>query len=217
VAILSRSNAFTSLVGEEETVMTLTTSQAPTDVVPGDDFTRQRPIPENLVPDHMPSAARALEASGTVTGYRAQLHPQALGLGFESLVVVTTRGSDNPTLVAFEQAVVDVSDMPQTQRLFGEPDYLLRLMAGDLPGVHRLSDETLTGLPEVRCLTPTLIMRTFVAARRSPARATRTACANRDTAAELLISDRTLQFHITNIYWKWGCGTHSTRVPLSSM
>jgi DNA-binding Lrp family transcriptional regulator len=105
---------------------------------------------------------RALEASGTIVGYRAQLDPKALGLGFESLVFVTMRVSDNRTLVAFEDAVADVPNILQAQRLFGEPDYLLRVVAGDLTGFQRLYDETLTGLPGVQRLTSTLIMKTVV-------------------------------------------------------
>ncbi len=70
---------------------------------------------------------RALEKSRTITGYRAQLDPEALGLGLESLVFVTMRESDNRTLVAFEDAVANVTNIIQAQRLFGEPDYLLRI------------------------------------------------------------------------------------------
>ncbi len=86
---------------------------------------------------------RALESSGTITGYRAQLDPTALGLGFESLVFVTMRESDNRTLIAFEEAVADVPNIIQAQRLFGEPDYLLRVVASDLPAFQRLYDDTL--------------------------------------------------------------------------
>lgn len=111
---------------------------------------------------------RALEASGTITGYRAQLDPQALGLGFESLVLVTMRQSDNRTLVAFEDAVAGVPNVLQAQRLFGEPDYLLRVVTVDLAGFQRLYDETLAGLPGVQRLTSTLIMKTVVDSRPLP-------------------------------------------------
>jgi DNA-binding Lrp family transcriptional regulator len=111
---------------------------------------------------------RALESSGTITGYRAQLDPTALGLGFESLVFVTMRESDNRTLIAFEEAVADVPNIVQAQRLFGEPDYLLRVVASDLPGFQRLYDDTLASLPGVQRLTSTLVMKTVVENRPLP-------------------------------------------------
>ncbi len=105
---------------------------------------------------------RALEKSRTITGYRAQLDPEALGLGLESLVFVTMRESDNRTLVAFEDAVANVTNIIQAQRLFGEPDYLLRVVASDLTCFQRLYDDTLAGLAGVQRLTSTLIMKTVV-------------------------------------------------------
>jgi DNA-binding Lrp family transcriptional regulator len=105
---------------------------------------------------------RALEKSGVITGYRAQLDPQALGLGFECLVFVTLRESDSATVSGFEDAVAAVPNVLQAQRLFGQPDYLLRVVTKDLAGFQRLYDDTLSGLPGVQRLTSTLIMKTVV-------------------------------------------------------
>ncbi len=105
---------------------------------------------------------RALEANGIISGYRAQIGPKALGLGFESLVFVTMRQSDSRTMEEFESAVADVPNVLQAQRLLGEPDYLLRVVASDLEGFQRLYDATLSGLPGVQRLTSTLLMKTVV-------------------------------------------------------
>lgn len=51
---------------------------------------------------------RALEQSGAISGYRAQLDAQALGLTFEALVFVTMRDGDHKTLAAFDEAVIGV-------------------------------------------------------------------------------------------------------------
>jgi DNA-binding Lrp family transcriptional regulator len=106
---------------------------------------------------------RALEDSGTIAGYRAHLDPKALGLGFESLVFVTMRESDSTTVAAFEDAVAQVPNIVQAQRLFGDPDYLLRVVTDDLTAFQRFYDSTLAALPGVQRLTSTLVMKTVVA------------------------------------------------------
>ena len=55
--------------------------------------------------------------------------PLALGLTFEALVFVTMRAADRDTVDAFEQAVAAIPDVLQAQRLFGDPDYLLRVIS----------------------------------------------------------------------------------------
>ncbi|MFC9359262.1 Lrp/AsnC family transcriptional regulator [Rhodococcus sp. NPDC057014] len=102
---------------------------------------------------------RALESSGAITGYRAQLDAHALGLTFEALVFVTMRAADRDTIEAFEQAVAAIPHVVQAQRLFGDPDYLLRVITRDLPGFQALYDESLATLPGVQRLSSTLVMK----------------------------------------------------------
>ncbi|MFJ9779112.1 Lrp/AsnC family transcriptional regulator [Amycolatopsis sp. NPDC101161] len=105
---------------------------------------------------------RALERSGTIAGYRAHLDAKALGLGFDCLVFVTMRESDRDTITAFELAVDAIEHVVQAQRLFGDPDYLLRVVARDLPAFQRLYDSRLATLPGVQRLTTTLVMKSVV-------------------------------------------------------
>ncbi|GAA1432292.1 hypothetical protein GCM10009601_52900 [Streptomyces thermospinosisporus] len=58
----------------------------------------------------------------------------------------------------------------EAQRLFGEPDYLLRVVAADLAAYQRLYDERLATLPGVQRLTSTLVMKHVVKDRPLPAR-----------------------------------------------
>ncbi len=111
---------------------------------------------------------RALEKSGAISGYRAHLDAEALGLQFEALVFVTMRGADRETVDAFEQAVVAVPQVVQAQRLFGDPDYLLRVVAADLAAFQGLYDDRLTTLPGVGRLSSTLVMKSLVANRPLP-------------------------------------------------
>jgi DNA-binding Lrp family transcriptional regulator len=111
---------------------------------------------------------RALERSGAIAGYRAQLDAGALGLTFEALVFVTMRYEDRETVAEFEQRVTEIPHVLQAQRLFGDPDYLLRVVTRDLPAYQQLYDEHLATLPGVQRLSSTLVMKSIVEARPLP-------------------------------------------------
>lgn len=111
---------------------------------------------------------RALEDAGVVLGYRAQLDPGAVGLNFSALVFATLREGDRKAVEAFETALVDIPQVIDAQRLFGEPDYLLHVVAQDLPAFQRLYDESLSTLPNVQRLTSTLVMKRVVQDRPLP-------------------------------------------------
>ncbi|CAM5243098.1 DNA-binding Lrp family transcriptional regulator OS=Streptomyces griseomycini OX=66895 GN=FHS37_004293 PE=4 SV=1 [Streptomyces griseomycini] len=112
---------------------------------------------------------RELERSGAISGYRAVVDPAAVGLAFEALVFVSMRQEDRETVVEFERAVSEVEEVLEAQRLFGEPDYLLRVVAADLAAYQRLYDERLATLPGVQRLTSTLVMKHVVKDRPLPA------------------------------------------------
>jgi DNA-binding Lrp family transcriptional regulator len=105
---------------------------------------------------------RALEQSGAISGYYAHLDANALGLTFEALVFATMRAGDRDTVDAFEQAVAAIPNVLQAQRLFGDPDYLLRVITRDLPAYQQLYDNRLATLPGVQRLSSTLVMKSVV-------------------------------------------------------
>jgi DNA-binding Lrp family transcriptional regulator len=111
---------------------------------------------------------RELEAGGTLVGYRAQVDPRRVGLGFQALVLVTMRQRDRDTVAAFEAEVAEVPAVTSAQRLFGDPDYLLHVVAADLDAYRQLYDERLAALPGVQRLTSTLVMQEVVPARGLP-------------------------------------------------
>lgn len=111
---------------------------------------------------------RALEKSGAISGYRAVLSARTLGLTFEALVFVTMRTAESDAVGAFEQAVEAVPAIVQAQRLFGAPDYLLRVVTRDLPDFQRLYDATLSRLPHVQGISSTLVMKTVAEDRPLP-------------------------------------------------
>jgi DNA-binding Lrp family transcriptional regulator len=112
---------------------------------------------------------RELERTRTIRGYRAIVDPVALGLTFEALVFVTMLQEDWETLVAFEEAVTQIPNVLLAQRLFGDPDYLLRIVTADLAAYQQLQDNTLSRLPGVARMNSTLVMKQVVDNRPLPA------------------------------------------------
>lgn len=112
---------------------------------------------------------RELERSGAIRGYRAIVDAEAVGLKFEALVFVTLRQADRDTVATFERAVADIPFVLQAERLFGDPDYLMRVVSADLPAYQRLYDERLATLPGVQRLSSTLVMKQVVHDRPLPA------------------------------------------------
>ncbi|HEX6522183.1 MAG TPA: Lrp/AsnC family transcriptional regulator [Streptosporangiaceae bacterium] len=116
---------------------------------------------------------RELERTGVITGYRAILDPATVGLGFEAIVSVTLERGDAGTVAAFEAALAEVSEIRHAERLFGDPDYLLRVVATDLNDYAALRDHTLATLPGIQRITSTIVMKRIVDNRPLPLPGTR--------------------------------------------
>ncbi|CNG75239.1 AsnC family transcriptional regulator [Yersinia enterocolitica] len=111
---------------------------------------------------------KTLEQNGVIQGYRAMIDPSSLGFGFSTLVFVTLRDADRHTVTLLDDALSKISAITHAQRLFGDPDYLLHVVARDLPSFQKLYDEKLIALPGVQRLTSTLVMKTVVPDRAFP-------------------------------------------------
>jgi len=105
---------------------------------------------------------RELERTGAIRGYRAVIDPVAVGLGFEVLVQVTMEREDATTIAAFEDGLAGISQVRHAERLFGDPDYLVRVAVPDLAAYQALRDEKLATLPGVQRLTSTIVMKRVV-------------------------------------------------------
>jgi DNA-binding Lrp family transcriptional regulator len=108
-----------------------------------------------LSPSQCLRRVRRLEAAGVITGYHAAIAPEAIGRGFEITVQVDMVIKDRATIEAFEARVVELDEIVECLRMFGTPDYLVRVAVADqsayeafymreladLPGVARLNSQ----------------------------------------------------------------------------
>lgn len=105
---------------------------------------------------------RELERSGAIRGYRAIIDPAAVGLEFEVLVQVTMDREDASTITDFEEGLAAIPEVRHAERLFGDPDYLVRVATTDLTAYQELRDRKLAALPGVQRLTSTIVMKRIV-------------------------------------------------------
>lgn len=111
---------------------------------------------------------KSLERSGAIQDYRAQLDPAALGFNFSALIFITMGNVNQEMMIQFENSVVDIPEIIDAQRLFGDPDYMLSVVAKDLEAYRVLYDERLSAMPGVRRLTSTLVMKNVIQKRAIP-------------------------------------------------
>lgn len=102
---------------------------------------------------------RELEQSGAIDHYRAVVNPRALGLEFEAVVFVNLKATDPELVAEFEAAVVAQPNIVEAERMFGEIDYVLRVLATSLEHYQQLYDGVLGSLPGVLRLNSTLVMK----------------------------------------------------------
>src|SRR5919109_720245 len=105
---------------------------------------------------------RELERAGAIRGYRAVVDPAAIGLGFEVLVQVTMDREDAATVADFERGLAEIPEVRHAERLFGDPDYLVRVATADIEAYQVLRDERLATLPGVQRLSSTIVMKRVV-------------------------------------------------------
>lgn len=104
---------------------------------------------------------RALEQEEIITGYRANIDHVKVGLGFAAIVFVTLREGSSKSVQSFEAALLDFPEVIHAERLFGDPDYMLRVVTRDLAAFQTLYDRHLSAMPCVLRLTSTLVMKSI--------------------------------------------------------
>ena len=114
---------------------------------------------------------RALEAAGVIAGYHAVVDPVAIGRGFQVLVYTTLLVRNRETIAAFEHAVVALDEVVECHRMFGEPDYVIRVAVADVNAYERFLIDTFADLPGVARMTSQFAMKTIKAAGPLPFRA----------------------------------------------
>ncbi|CAN5664753.1 Lrp/AsnC family transcriptional regulator [soil metagenome] len=99
-----------------------------------------------------------LEAEGYVTGYRATLSPERLGLAIEVFVQVTMAAHTADNARDFRALCRRLPEITGAWTLTGEADYLLRVHCADLAALNALVQDGLLPHPAVARVHSQIVM-----------------------------------------------------------
>ena len=90
-----------------------------------------------------------LETAGVIRGYRAIIDPAAMGRAFEVLLDIDLQAQDANTVEPFESALAAASEVIELRRLFGKPDYFVRIAVADLTAYEIFLSSRVMTIPGV--------------------------------------------------------------------
>ena len=102
---------------------------------------------------------RALEDSGLIQGYHAQVDATQLGFSVTVFAQVGLSSQAESDLVAFEDLVNSWEDVRECHMLAGETDFLLKIVARDWDSYQKFVTERLTAAPNVAQVKSSLAIR----------------------------------------------------------
>ncbi len=104
---------------------------------------------------------KRLEEQAVILGYTARIDPAALGRGFEVIVNVDLTRKDRATFEAFEAAAAALDEIVELRRMFGLPDYMVRVATASLESYEAFVSTKLGELPAIDKLDSHLPMKTI--------------------------------------------------------
>lgn len=93
---------------------------------------------------------RALEAAGVIRGYRADLDPEALGLGLLVYIEIAIDRTSEDTFAAFRDAMLRIPQVQECHMVAGGFDYLVKVAVPDMAGYRTFLGEVLSQVPGIR-------------------------------------------------------------------
>lgn len=102
---------------------------------------------------------KALEDSGVIRAYHADVDPAALGYTITVFAMVSLRSQAEADLRAFEEHVAGLPEVRECHMLNGEIDFMLKVVAKDLQSFQRFLTSCLTPAPNVASVKTSLTIR----------------------------------------------------------
>jgi len=104
---------------------------------------------------------RRLEEDGVIAGYTAVIDQDSIGRGFEVIIHADLVAKDLATVEAFENRVAAMSEVAELRRMFGIPDYVIRVQVADLAAYERWLTTQLMGDPAIARVDSRITMKTI--------------------------------------------------------
>lgn len=103
----------------------------------------------NLSPSQAARRRQRLEQDGVITGYRATVAPDRIGLGVEAFIQIVMAAHSEANAADFRRLTETLPEIVAAWTLTGEADYLLRIWCADLAALNRLIQQALLPHPAV--------------------------------------------------------------------
>ncbi len=108
---------------------------------------------------------RTLEDQGAISGYRATVPPEAVGLTFQALVHVQLARHNPEPLDEFISAIRARPEVVDCYATTGQADYLMRVLCTDIAAYNAFLEDFLFRLPAIQSAQTNVILREI---KRSP-------------------------------------------------
>lgn len=99
-----------------------------------------------------------LEKSGVISGYRAVINYEALGVGLVAYIAIGLSDHSLPSQQTFEQAMRDCPEVRECHNVTGLVEYLLRVEVADIAAYKSFHADVLGGLPQVNAITTYMVL-----------------------------------------------------------
>lgn len=95
---------------------------------------------------------RRLEDEGIITGYKAVVDPAAMGLQLEVIIHANLESNTIGNVEAFEERIAAMDEVIEFRRMYGRPDYVIRVRVADTEAYESwlmsqlYADQTVSGV-----------------------------------------------------------------------
>ena len=103
---------------------------------------------------------RALEDSGVIRGYHAEIDPAKLGFAITVFAMVSLKSQAEEDLRGFEAHVRALPEVRECHMLNGEIDFILKIVSHDLQSFQEFLTSKLTPAPNVASVKTSITIRT---------------------------------------------------------
>ena len=111
-----------------------------------------------LSPSATLERVRRLEREGAIRGYRADVAPEAMGVGFQAFIAAELNAHSRDHIDGFERGIRRVPAVRACYHITGRFDYLLHVAVHDLEHLGAIIKTDIAGIPGVAKLETLLVL-----------------------------------------------------------
>ncbi len=104
---------------------------------------------------------KKLENSGVIKSYHAVIDMASVGLGVCTFVTVSLKGHNKENIAKFISAIEKIEEVVECHHVTGQADFLLKIVAQDIPAYQNLMLEKVTNIEVVDSMQSIVILSTF--------------------------------------------------------